>query len=420
MKSGNARCLASGRATTRTSGWYPFPFPNPVPLVPLALIVAFAGLFAAGLLSLGHLLDLPVPCGRGSGCWRVAAHPSSKFLGIPNAYIGAAAYLTMILLLVQSSKLHWARISFFVLATFGTVTSAGLLIYSQSVIRATCRWCLVSGIAMTLLFILGILLLRFGPRLPAVRPFFPWGLAFLTAAALGVQAGLMQKTANTPPVPAARLAGMNAVDFVDPAKAMGPANAPVTIVVFADMWCPACRAVHESLHNYQKSNPAGVRLVFRHLPLWDIPGHEFSRAAAALSEMAGEKDGFWTFIDAVYSDRRFFRREDYLQLMGAMDFSPSEVETRLADPHDPAVARVLRDEQLAGKLGINATPTFILLVDGQHPISANQRTLPRLLNSPVVQSKLMAASALFGQDLQSTQNLSPGSDHDKSRLDNGF
>jgi disulfide bond formation protein DsbB len=111
------------------------------------------------------------------------------------------------------------------------------LIYSQSVIRATCRWCVVSGIAMTLLFVFGMLLLKFGPRLRAVRPIFPWALAFVTAAALGVQAGLMQKAANAPPVPAAKLAGMNAADFVDPAKSLGPADAPVTIVIFADMWC---------------------------------------------------------------------------------------------------------------------------------------------------------------------------------------
>jgi protein-disulfide isomerase/uncharacterized membrane protein len=372
-----------------TSYSIPLPSETPPPLLPLALLVAFTGLFAAGSLSLGHLLDLPVPCGRGGGCLTVATHPSSKLFGVPIAFIGAAAYLMMILLLMQSSRLRWARISFFVLAAFGTVASAGLLIYSQIAIRATCRWCVVSGMAMTLLFIFGILLLRYGPRIRAVRPIVPWGLAFLTAGALGVQAGLMQKAVNAPPIPSARLAGMDAADFVDPAKSLGPANAPVTIVVFADMWCPACRAVHDSLHKYQESNPAGVRLVFRHLPLWGIRGHEFSRAAAALSEMAGEKGRFWEFIDAIYSERRRMRREDYLELMGSFGFSASEVEARLTDPLDPAVARVLRDEQLAEKLGINATPTFIVLVDGQHPISANQRTLPRLLNSPVVLSSVL-------------------------------
>jgi hypothetical protein len=48
----------------------------------------------------------------------------------------------------------------------------------------------------------------------------------------------------------------------------------------------------------------------------------------------------------------------------------------------------LRDEELTERLGINQTPTFILLVAGQQPISANQRALPRLLNSPVVLTRL--------------------------------
>lgn len=48
-----------------------------------ALAAAFAGLFIAAVLSAGHLLDLPVPCGRSRGCLAVALHPSSKVLGVP-------------------------------------------------------------------------------------------------------------------------------------------------------------------------------------------------------------------------------------------------------------------------------------------------------------------------------------------------
>ncbi|MDP3071743.1 MAG: DsbA family protein [Opitutaceae bacterium] len=135
-----------------------------------------------------------------------------------------------------------------------------------------------------------------------------------------------------------------------------------------------------------------MRLVFRHLPLWEIRGHESSRAAAALSEMAGEQGKFWPFVEAVHARSHQLDRPGYLELMSNLGFNSTNVEARLSDPQDAAVGRVLRDEELAERLGINQTPTFVLLVAGQQPISGNQRTLPRLLNSPVVQSKLAQAA----------------------------
>jgi hypothetical protein len=39
-------------------------------------------------------------------------------------------------------------------------------------------------------------------------------------------------------------------------------------------------------------------------------------------------------------------------------------------------------------LEVHATPTFILQVGSHAPISANRRTLPRILNSPEVMSLL--------------------------------
>jgi hypothetical protein len=63
-------------------------------LVPvIAVVISFMGLFAAATLSLGYVLDLPVPCGGSNGCASVAAHSSSKLLGVPIAFFGVATYL---------------------------------------------------------------------------------------------------------------------------------------------------------------------------------------------------------------------------------------------------------------------------------------------------------------------------------------
>ena len=219
------------------------------------LLVAFIGLFAAGVLSAAHVLDLPVPCGRSSGCITVALHPSSRLFGVPIAFFGVAAYITFLFLLGRTRVSVRARLAFLVLSGIGTLISAGLLIYARLVIRATCPWCIVSGAAMTVLFGLSLFLFRRREPIAGPKPALLWSLGLATAIALGVQAGLMQKAAFAPPVAAKLLAEVRAEEFIDSAKSFGPAGAAVTIVEFADFSCPACRTAFASLDAFQKAYP---------------------------------------------------------------------------------------------------------------------------------------------------------------------
>jgi predicted DsbA family dithiol-disulfide isomerase len=83
--------------------------------------------------------------------------------------------------------------------------------------------------------------------------------------------------------------------------------------------------------------------------------------------------------------------------MSKLGFDSDTVQARLSNPDDAAIGRVLGDEALAGRLGINATPAFVLLVDGQRPVAANQRMLSSLLSSPLVQRSLQARAAQLEQ-----------------------
>jgi protein-disulfide isomerase len=362
------------------------------PLLLTLLLVACAGLFAAGVLSLGHLLKLPVPCGGSSGCLTVAMHPASKFYGVPLAYLGFAGYAVILWLITQAES-GWARSLCAAMAGFGTVTSGTLLYYSHTVIQATCAWCLASGMAMTWLFLLSLVIAWQGTLLRPPRPVVVLALVMATSIGLGLEAGSMERAASLPPIPAERLEDVTAEQLVDRAKSLGPADAPVTIIVFGDLWCPGCRAVHDPLVKFQAGNSAGVRLVYRHLPLQELRGHAFSGIAATMSEVAAEQGKFWDFLDLVYQQNRVLNGEDYLKLLKHLGFNSEEIKTRLADnPDDPAVARVLRDRDFAEELGIHATPTFVVIVGDDPPISANQRTLSRILDSPRVQSLLIHAA----------------------------
>ncbi len=360
---------------------------GPVLLATAALVAACTGLFIAAVLSVGHLLDLPIPCGGAHGCDTVAAHPSSKVAGVPIALIGVLAYLAQIFLVGQTTMSRPSRLLFLALASLGTVVSAGLLLYAHVVIHATCLWCVGSALVMVVQLGLSILLLRSKSARGGPRPLVVWGLAFGTALVIGAQAGRMERLAAAPPLASENLAGLRRGILDDPMKSVGPVHPAVTLVVFADLLCPACRHVMSSLRHYQETNADRVRLVYRHRPLWKIKGHELSKAAAALSEIAAEEGKFWAFAEAVHALKPT-SRDDYLEIMRRVELNPAVCEARLNNPDDPALALVQRDMDLAEKLGIHATPTFLVLIGDRAPVSASQRGLPRLLNSPVVLSAL--------------------------------
>jgi protein-disulfide isomerase len=134
-----------------------------------------------------------------------------------------------------------------------------------------------------------------------------------------------------------------------------------------------------------------VRIVYRHFPLTSVAGHETSKEAAIVSEMAAERGKFWQFVEAVHKDRTADSHATYVQMIRALGFEVSEVEARLMTSTDPALARVQRDIQLAEKLGIEGTPSLLVQIGTAAPVSVSQRALPRVLSSSVAQSLLTHA-----------------------------
>jgi len=358
-------------------------------LEPAALLCGFVGLYAAAVLSTGHLLDLPVPCGRNRGCLAVALHPASRVFGVPIAYIGVVAWLALVGLHTASSRSRRAAVFLTVASGCGVAASAALLIYSHTVIHATCTWCAASGTAMTLLFLFSLPLLRRAVPRPPMQPLLLWCMALACAVAIGAQAGLMRKTALRSPVHASHLAKFSREQLTVGHGAIGPANAPVTVVMFGDLWCVACRDSLIALLDYQRKHPQALRVVYRHLPLWEIPGHRFSGTAAALAEIAAEHGKFWEFIDALHRQPRPLESAGYPTLLVRLGIPAEGIEERLADVTDPAVGRVLRDMDQAERLGMDSTPTFIILAEGEAAVSAGPRLLPALLNSATVQKLLL-------------------------------
>lgn len=81
----------------------------------------------------------------------------------------------------------------------------------------------------------------------------------------------------------------------------GPADAPITIVEYADFQCPYCSLASRSLRDLLEKYPEDVRLIYRHFPLASI--HDKAIPAVRAAEAAGlqSEDAFWEMHDLLYN-----------------------------------------------------------------------------------------------------------------------
>ncbi|MGA2001333.1 MAG: DsbA family protein [Terriglobales bacterium] len=149
----------------------------------------------------------------------------------------------------------------------------------------------------------------------------------------------------------------------------GPANAGVTIVEFADLQCPACKAALPVVQKLLADAP-NARFVFQQFPLTQM--HHWAFAAAEYGECVHRENpaAFWKFVDAVYgaqeqitadtnnSEDAGKKAEAKLQELAAAGVDGKKVA---ACAHQPATAeRVKQSVALGKELEITGTPTLFI------------------------------------------------------------
>ncbi len=147
---------------------------------------------------------------------------------------------------------------------------------------------------------------------------------------------------------------------VDPAGSpvLGPANATVLVAEFSDYECPACRKGHETVRQvraqYADPSTGRVRWVFKDFPL-DM--HKDARKAAEAARCAVAQGKFWEMQDALYAAPDL--AVDKLPELAARTGLDPEAMARCLAGNEQAPA-VNRDLDQARRLGLEATPTFVI------------------------------------------------------------
>ncbi len=91
-------------------------------------------------------------------------------------------------------------------------------------------------------------------------------------------------------------ANVSFIDDGDPKY--GPDDAKVTIRIFEDFQCPACKTAHRGLDYVKRTYGDAVRLIWNDFPLEG--SHPNARLASNAARCAEEQGKFWEYGDALY------------------------------------------------------------------------------------------------------------------------
>jgi protein-disulfide isomerase len=137
---------------------------------------------------------------------------------------------------------------------------------------------------------------------------------------------------------------------------VGPRSAPVTLLEYGDLACPATAAAHAVVKALLSRRSATLRFAWRHFPLTAL--HPRAERAAEACEAAGAQDRFWEMHEVLSDHAHALRDEDLVRY--AEDL-PLDVERFLRDLESSAYANRVLDDLVGGaRSGVSGTPTFFV------------------------------------------------------------
>ena len=154
----------------------------------------------------------------------------------------------------------------------------------------------------------------------------------------------------------------------------GKAGSKLVLVEFSDFQCPYCAKAHAIVQQFMAAHGQDVALVYKHLPLGDM--HPQATPAALASWAAQQQGKFWEFHDAMFDTQDKLGEAFYTETARKLGLDLARFDN---DRHGAAAqAAVQRDIEIAKKLGIQATPQFLMNsmpITGAAPLEEFERVL---------------------------------------------
>lgn len=157
------------------------------------------------------------------------------------------------------------------------------------------------------------------------------------------------------------------------APALGNDDAKVTIVEFGDYQCTWCYRWHKGTKDTLVAdyvNTGKVKFLFKDYPINDLSDRASSLAAEA-SYCAADQGKYWEYHDTVYSNwggenTGWVTRASLEQFAEDAGVSDMDAFSGCLDS-GKYTSTVRGNYNLARSVGLDSTPSFIVLVDGETP-----------------------------------------------------
>jgi protein-disulfide isomerase len=231
-----------------------------------------------------------------------------------------------------------------------------------------CPWCMSSAFLVTFIFLLATKDLFLDNRkLAGEQKLLLGTVTFIAAMSfLMVLPGIMNQIETAKRLSKLEYNGRVTIKPEAPQietsdmEVTGPANAPFTIVEFADYECPHCKMASAMLNEELKKHPNRFRFAFRNYPL---PMHHWATPAALAAEAAGEQGKFWQMHDYIFAhqddmkDKRF-DQDSFAKYAAILGLDSEKFEKDEAS--DKILTRVATDATTAKSVKVELTPTFFV------------------------------------------------------------
>jgi protein-disulfide isomerase len=163
----------------------------------------------------------------------------------------------------------------------------------------------------------------------------------------------------------------------------GDINAPVTIVEFGDIQCPACKAAQPIVHQMLEKYSQNTYFVFRHYPL---SVHKNSEVAAKAAEAAGAQGKFFEMVDYMFTNQSEWSevanpRELFGKYAEQFGLNPDQFKQDM----DKDWENIMSDFALGNKVAVESTPTFFIngeKYSGALQPEQFQQIIEDIINSP--------------------------------------
>lgn len=183
------------------------------------------------------------------------------------------------------------------------------------------------------------------------------------------------------------------------APALGSSKAEVTMVEFGDYQCHFCAAFQRDtkdsiIQNFV--NTGQVRFLFKDFTINDKPGDKASTLAAEASYCAADQGKYWQYHDEIYKNSKgeyvaWVTKDVLKQFANNVNVPDIKKFSDCLDSHNHSDI-VQQNDNLADSIGLQATPSFILLstaksqqepllIDGAQPYSVFQQAIAKIQSS---------------------------------------